>query len=227
MFQIIHKFYKKSSSELVQDILKYYELKHFALINYVYGAILVNNDLLGKGAIKKGINMKDLLLESDFLLPDGAAIRTLYSIGIACKKREGPNLHNLNGTDFMPFFLDYLSQNNYNVNIITLTVYDKKHNNPRGVLKNGVKEYIHKKRPNFRQHNEEIEYSDSNYKDFEWKEIETFLQESLKNKKHSINILLNFRGGGGRWLPIKNYSPTSIKTNLKILNYSVWIKELQ
>ena len=113
--------------------------------------------------------MKNLLLDSDFLLPDGAAVRTMYSVGITCRHREGPNLHNLNGTDFMPLFLDSLKKSKLKVNLITLTVYDEKHNNPRGYLKDGVHNYIHKRRPSFKQHNEEVEYGDTNYKDFDWK----------------------------------------------------------
>ena len=142
--------------------------------------------------------MKDLLLDSDLLLPDGAAIRTMYRVGIAYKKRDGPNLHNLNGTDFLPFFLDYLHKSEYKVNLITLTVYDEKHNNPEGYLKDGVNKYIQERRTHFRQHNEEIEYNDTNYNDFDRDGIKKFLQQDLNSQEPTINIFLNFRGGGGR-----------------------------
>lgn len=196
-YQIIKKLYHKDSNALIHEILNYYTKHKICIINYIYGAVMVNRDLLWAGQNfsndNKQYNIKDILLESDFLLPDGAALRTMHLIGRILWRRNGPNmLHNLNGTDFMPKFLDYLHESDYTVNIITLTVYDPRINNPKWYLKWWVLQYISNRRPHFQTHWEEILYGDTNYTAYDRSSVEDFLQ---KNKKdNQINILLNFRG---------------------------------
>lgn len=197
MYQIIKKLYHKDSNALMQEILHYYKKHRTAIINYIYGAVMVNRNLLWDGQEfinqDNSYNIKDILLESDFLLPDGAALRTMYMIGRVLWRRNGPKmLHNLNGTDFMPWFLDYLHASDYSVNIITLTVYDPRINNPQWYLKAWVLHYISKHRPKFQVHGEEILYGDVNYSEYDRSSIEKFLQENKSDNQ--INILLNFRG---------------------------------
>ena len=67
-------------------------------------------------------------------------------------------LHNLNGTDFLPYVLDYLHASDYQVNIVTLTVYDPRINNPKGYLKKGALDYMNKHWPKFSIHQEEVLY---------------------------------------------------------------------
>lgn len=172
---------------------------------------MVKYRLLWQGIIFVWHNIKNILLNADFLLPDGAAIRTMYFIGRFKKLRWWPmTLHNLNGTDFLPYFLTYLHKNNYTVNCITLTVYDPRIGNKKGYLKQWALSYITQHRPNFTLHGEEIEYGDTQYDQFDWSGIKKFLDQqqwkqsqstnSTSNHKNStsnhktISLLLNFRG---------------------------------
>jgi hypothetical protein len=188
---------------------------------------MVNRDLLwdGQEFTNQGntYNIKDILLKSDFLLPDGAALRTMYMIGRILWRREGPKmLYNLNGTDFMPWFLDYLHESDYSVNIITLTVYDPRINNPKWYLKQWVLQYISKHRPKFQVHGEEILYGDTNYSEYDRSSVENFLQNNKQDNQ--INILLNFRGWsyGGPHQELFAYINKNKLKELELLCMNQW-----
>lgn len=236
IFSIVHKLYQWSKDQLTQDILRFYNLNNYTIINYVYGYTIVNRKLLEPIAQQirfnnTSIDFRQLLLDSSFLLPDGAAVRTMRTIGRLLNRRSGPKtIHNLNGTDFMPYFLDYLHKSDYKVNIITLTVYDPRINNPKGYLKNGALSYISKHRPKFTIHAEEVLYGDTDYDKFDRSGVEQFIHKnqtkgnSPKSPKTSavtqsnqtINILLNFRGGSYGW-PHQELFAFTNKDNLKRL----------
>ncbi|MFA7284217.1 MAG: WecB/TagA/CpsF family glycosyltransferase [Candidatus Absconditabacterales bacterium] len=196
-YKIMNAFYQQSSDQLIQDILGYYKTHRSGIINYAYGAIMVNRKLLDNGMSYHGHNIKDILLDSTFLLPDGAALRTMRLIGKLLGRRKGPlMLHNLNGTDFLPYLLNYLHDfTDYKVNIITLTVYDPRINNPKGYLKDGTLRYAHKQWPRFALHGEEILYGDTEYGSFDWSDTEAFLTKHNYQDHDTINLFLNFRGG--------------------------------
>lgn len=86
-YSIIRKLYQKDTPTTIKAILNLYNKNKTAIINYIYGAVMVNRNLLedGQEFTNQGnaYNIKDILLESDFLLPDGAALRTMYMIGRA------------------------------------------------------------------------------------------------------------------------------------------------
>lgn len=197
-YQIINKFYQKDQELLINEIIGFYRNYWTCIINYAYWAVIVNRNLLVDGQEfinnEKKYNIKDILLESDFLLPDGAALRTMWLIWRLLKRWSWPMmLHNLNGTDFMPLFLDYLHRSDYKVNLIALTVFDPRINNPKWYLKNGVLDYIWKHRPKFSVHGEEILYWDTDYSNFDRSHSKRFLETHKSDKQ--INILLNFRWG--------------------------------
>ncbi len=199
-YAIINKLYQWSPDQAIEAILHKYDKDRTAIISYVYWFMLVNRKLLEPQAqvitmIDKEIDFRQVLLDSDLLLPDGAALRTMRLIGKILWRRKGPNmLHNLNGTDFLPYFLDYLHASDYKVNIVTFTVYDPRLNNKKWYLKNWAINYLAKQRPRFNLHGEEILYWDTNYSQFDWSWIEKFLNESAPQAK-TINLFLNFRGG--------------------------------
>lgn len=196
MFTIIQKFFQGNKRELVKDIISFYNTKKHGIISYVYGATMVKYNLLWQGKKFVWHNIKNILLDADFLLPDGAAIRTMYSIGRLLNRRWWKKaLNNLNWTDFLPYFLEHLHDYWYSISIVTLTVYDPRIGNEPWYLKQGAREYIQNHRPNFAIHGEEVYYGDSWYDLFDWSGIEEFLEStSWWGKEQSINLLLNFRG---------------------------------
>lgn len=202
-YRIINHFYQYNQKKLVQDIMNMYYKQDFCIINYIYGAILVNQDLVGRWKTYNNVSMQQVFEDSDFLLPDGAAIRTMYAIGRLFNRRNWPTtLYNLNGTDFLPYFLDMITHQWIHINLITLTVYDSNpdHHNPQGALKKNINKYITNRRPIMRQYNVEVEYNDNNYTWFDRSWIQAFLESNTKTS-WSINILLNFRWWWGRWIP--------------------------
>lgn len=203
MYDIIKKLYPSSRDQLIKDILNQYRKKRTSIISYIYGATMVKYDLLWQWKSFVWHNIKNILLDADFLLPDGVAIRTMYYIGRLKKLRWWEKtLHNLNGTDFLPYFLTYLHNNNFTVNCVTLTVYDTRIGNKKWYLKQWAIHYISTHRPNFTLYGEEIEYSDMHYDQFDRWNIEHFLIQQqwqyVKNSKEddgkTISLLLNFRG---------------------------------
>ena len=228
MFEILTKLYNKDKNNCIQEILQFYTTHKTCLISYIYGAILVNDNLLWNGSIKKNINTKKLYMNTDFLLPDGAALRTMYMIWRTLRRWVWPTtLYNLNGTDFMPYFLDYLHNQNYNIKLITLTVYDIKHGNPPWSLSSKVYDYIVKRRPRFAQSNQEIEYGNTNYSDYNRSITQDFVRssEEIHNDDKKINLLLNFRWGWWAGLPhqeLFTYYNKVILKQLHILCMNQW-----
>lgn len=205
MFKIIDKFYKNSKSLLFQDILDFYNKHGYCIVNYLYGANMVKQDLLGEGRkhnivlkdVCYQLNFKSILLDSDFLLPDGAAIRTMRKIGKIFKKFDGPSMiPNLNGTDFLPYFIDKLISRygSDHIYIYFLTVYDENIGNPKWYLKSRCEKYVYERFDIDKDHVRwyEIDYHDENYAD--WKgRID--IEDTINNvNKDSYHIFLNFRG---------------------------------
>ncbi len=83
-----------------KNILETYEKKGSCIVHFLYFANIILNKL-DKEEVKteKKQKLEQALLSSDFLLPDGIALRLLY------KKHFGKEIPNLNGTDFLPYFL--------------------------------------------------------------------------------------------------------------------------
>ena len=96
---IFSKLYKNDSKNALKNILASYKQKDFLVVNYLYFANMISNWLLWKKKLNK--DFYDAIMDWDFLLPDGIALKLYY------KKYFWVELQNLNGTDFS----DYLFQN--------------------------------------------------------------------------------------------------------------------
>lgn len=161
---------------------------------------MVKQDLLGDGnhinIWSWSINFKDILLDSDFLLPDGAAIRSMWKVWKLFHRFDGPDMiPNLNGTDLLPYFIDNLIKKAWKSYIIIyfLTVYDNNIGNQKWYLLNKCKDYI-RNRWDIDDNNiiwYEIDYHDRDYTNWDgWSSI----WDDLDNNKSAYRIFLNFRG---------------------------------
>ncbi len=94
------QLYNYDKDKAVIDILDKYKKQWYAIVNFLYFfnflKILEQKDTDYEKALKK----------SDFILPDGIALRLYF------KQKYSFNLANLNGTDFIPFFLNWLRKQN-------------------------------------------------------------------------------------------------------------------
>ncbi len=104
--QILEKLSLSDAENTMQDILRIYEEKDICIVHFLYFANIILNTLDEENiqpSQKKAF--VQALLNGDFLLPDGIALRLLY------KKHFRKELPNLNGTDFLPYFLSHLPKN--------------------------------------------------------------------------------------------------------------------
>jgi len=111
MKNIIQKIYTKDKKQLVKDILDTYKKESYLVVNFIYFALFY------KSILKlKDISYITSLEKSNFLLPDGIALRTYLD------KKFHIKADNLNGTDFTPYLLDNISTSQ--THIAFYTVYD-------------------------------------------------------------------------------------------------------
>lgn len=93
------------SGNTTKNILGCYRKQGSCVVHFLYFANIVLNKLdRGNAAFPKKESFIKALLGGDFLLPDGVALKLLY------KKHFGKELPNLNGTDFLPYFLLHIPQ---------------------------------------------------------------------------------------------------------------------
>lgn len=158
---LFQKIFLWDKQQALIQIISLYEKKRWWIVNYIYFANLIKSGILSK----KNIDTKyeNALKNGDFLLPDGIAIKKYY------KKYFGKNLHNLNGTDFLPYFLDHISSE-YN-----LFLYWAK----QEIIKKAVKNIPYK-----------VEYFQDGYSEFDWGQLE----KTVKTTNNKINILLVWLG---------------------------------
>jgi hypothetical protein len=118
---ILDKLYLNNFDSAKVDICNFYKINWFCIVNFLYFANFVSNKL----DVNTSSEYYNSLMNSSFLLPDWIALKLLY------KKIYKLELNNLNWTDFVPYFLDSLWKNNFNLILYwakskTFTnVYDK------------------------------------------------------------------------------------------------------
>lgn len=80
MKQILTKLYTDTASQLVDDILDTYEEQDFCIVNFLYFANIVSQEVFSENKEKteKQREYKKILLKADFLLPDGIAVQIFY-----------------------------------------------------------------------------------------------------------------------------------------------------
>ena len=156
MFPILQKLTSTSREQCIFDIIQRYDHQGFGVVNYLYGAMIVQHRLLDIQHLWPSYALQQSLLLGDFLLPDGAALRTFRLARqtlVRCSYFSKSTtwklpwiLPNLNGTDFLPNFLDTLQQTGRSVTISTITVYDPVIGNPPDILKDAAYQHITERR---------------------------------------------------------------------------------
>jgi len=180
MQTILDKVFLGDSYNACERILETYYKQDFCIVNYIYFANIAGKKLFktykldsDPGAFKNlllagykrfsldkinGI-YKQALIDWDLLLPDGIALQIYYYL--ARKKW----LENLNGTDFAPFFLDYLKYNLWTdkFNVILYGTY--KH------LLDKTKDFLQDKWYN-------VIYAQDGYSKFDWNQLENIFKST-------------------------------------------------
>jgi len=140
---IFEQIEQNDAQTVAKNILETYKQKKTCRVMYVYFANLAREGILsGKNTNQTYVKA---LKKSDFLLPDGIALR-MYA-----KKKHGLSLFNLNGTDFIDTFLHSLPKKSY-----TLILYGAQ------------KEVIEK----INSSRDDVFYFQDGYCEFDWGKLE-------------------------------------------------------
>jgi exopolysaccharide biosynthesis WecB/TagA/CpsF family protein len=100
--EILSKLTLSDTENTTKDILEHYREKVYGIVHFLYFANIILTGLDNNENKPKKEDYKKALCDADFLLPDGIALKLL------CQKYFGKELPNLNGTDFLPYFLSHI-----------------------------------------------------------------------------------------------------------------------
>lgn len=189
--KILATIFQWTADQACKHILELYDKKGFCIVDYLYFANIFAKKLFVQYApIRKWDSFRNALLaeykttdiqdiravyqqailDADLVLMDGIALQIFYFL--AKRKR----LDNLNGTDFCPYFLSYVTQKHRDkkMNIILYGTYPH--------LLEKTKHYLWKQWYN-------VIYAQDGYTNLDWEA----LTSALIWKDKDINILLNAR----------------------------------
>ncbi len=168
MQSLINKIFLWTKQEVSKQILDFYKQNNYCIVNFIYFANLHKFILK-----QKEKTYLQALKNCNFLLPDGIALK------IYLKKKFNKTLQeNLNWTDFTPYFLNFLKQNNEKINLTIYTVYDEKIWKQKEDVQK-VKEYI---KDNFQLDTISfVSHYKNRWKDFNFEEYKKTLKQNKMN----------------------------------------------
>lgn len=115
---ILNQLYQWNREQAYTHILNTYQEQGYFVLSFLYFANAMHERLLEPPVTDRHINYKHALWDADLILPDGIALQMFYRVG------RWVWLHNLNGTDFIPYFFDRLWSSDEDVHIGFFTLYD-------------------------------------------------------------------------------------------------------
>ena len=108
MHHLIQHLFQWDTKQALSQITQLYQQQYYCIVSYVYGAVIVRNQLLYLDDKSHLTDWHQALFGSSLLLPDGAALRLWRRIAHRLWLITWiADLHNLNGTDFFPQLLEY------------------------------------------------------------------------------------------------------------------------
>lgn len=176
MQSLLEKISIQPADQIVSEILTTYHQEEFSIVNFIYFANIVSQRLFEEQSkTEKEREYKKILLKSDFLLPDGIALQVFYFFATLFWRIKSSCswLPNLNGTDFVPYFL-WEVKKKYGSQKLCLLVYGTKPD----YLKRAAEKL------KFQWYN--VVYTQDGYSDFDWESV----KETLDEYQDTINILL-------------------------------------
>lgn len=189
---ILSNLYEWDTISAFEDIYSFYLKNNNCIINFLYFWNIVSQNLISEKKTKDQLDYQSSIEKSDYLLPDWIALQTFVS------KKLWKKLHNINWTDFLPFFIKSLISKWEKINLF---IY-------------WSDESTLLKAENFVKKEFWLNFSFSHH----W--YENITPNNLKSKADWINILLI-----ARWTPLQEMR---VKNNIDYLRnerfivFSVW-----
>ncbi len=199
MIDRLDQLYTEDKNKLYKAIWDHQKKHTTTLINFLYFANIVKNKL---PVAKKNMQQKTYyhnITKSDFLLPDGIALQAFYKIASILWFTNHTHLPNLNGTDFVPYFLHKSQKDKKKMHIH---------------LYGASQETVDKAKQYFEQY-AKIGYIHHGYEDLDDKELQKMIE---KFSKTHTNILLI-----ARWTPIQENWASKYQNFLSnTIIFTVW-----
>lgn len=161
---LIQKLFQWNTKQALSQIQKIYKEQGFAIVSYVYGAVIVRNKLLyvNSSSDLRWLTVRQrALFGSSIILPDGAALLTRWRVAHWLGRIHGtPKLINLNGTDFFPYLLEqYLKV--WPVNLVCYGTYGWNLSTQSGDIMIPAGEWLHQQYGITWTYRQDIDYHDT------------------------------------------------------------------
>ncbi len=119
---MIDTLFSGDKKAALDQLLQLYKQKRFAIVSFLYFANAMKRQLFedpggDENYLKKRQKYLSALQDSDFLLADGIALQVFSKFATSMQ------VENLNGTDFIPYFLQEISKD-YSVSVYLYQCYD-------------------------------------------------------------------------------------------------------
>lgn len=176
MKAILEKLFTKPAEQATREILQTYQQEEFCIVNFIYFASIVGQKLFSDARkTEKEREYKKILLKADYLLPDGIALQIFYFFATLFKRISfnTRRIPNLNGTDFVPYFLSS-AKKKYGAQKLCLVLYGTK------------SEHLAKVEEKLKFKGYNVIYAQDGYSDFNWETA----QEALGEYQDTINIMI-------------------------------------
>ncbi len=126
---LFEKLYLGTREEAFEYIIKRYQRQGRCVVSFLYFANVMKWRLLEPQLYERQRSYKKALYSADILLADWIALQLFYRWwAVGRKNKTIP--HNLNGSDFNPWFLHQLLQHSESVHISLFTLYDERIGKP-------------------------------------------------------------------------------------------------
>jgi exopolysaccharide biosynthesis WecB/TagA/CpsF family protein len=170
--KLVEQLFQWNKSQALQKISEIYEKEGFVIVSYVYGAVIVRNELLKRPSPQpspnRGGSRKEALFGSSIILPDGAALLTWWKVACWLGRISWvSSLTNLNGTDFFVALLEYYLAR-WPVNLVCYGVYDEKLGTHKGDLLTKAGEWLQQHYGMSWTYAQDTSYSNDDMNDRDW-----------------------------------------------------------
>lgn len=122
MMDILNHLYRWTREQAAEDIATQYESWASVFVDFLYFASAMKMRVLEEQQTAEQETYKKAILAADILFPDGIALQVFDR---AANKGKASRLHNLNGTDFVPYLLKYLAAK-WKTSMYVRSVFDEK-----------------------------------------------------------------------------------------------------
>lgn len=167
-YNLINRIFQWTKQQALNQIQKIYREEGFAVISYVYGAVIIRNKLLQPITSDNVTERHKALFSSSLILPDGAALLTRRKVAhLLGKLSWSSHLTNLNGTDFFVSLLEYYLDMWW-VNLVCYWVYDESLGTKKWELINQAGEWLYKNYGIHWNYAQDTHYCNEDMSDWDW-----------------------------------------------------------